>query len=676
MFDWLALRRPAIIAAIARPKASRLPLYAGLAIAAWLAYLLYINTLSLPFFEDDFAHIRWLAQFNSPFPPWVTATGIPAYRPLGEMLLKIWYMILGRHDPVWLRFLNIAMHGLNVALVAALAVRLDRSRYRYWTAGIAAVLFSVLPFAYQAVVWINVFYYPLNDLLQLAMALCYWQARTQGSNRLLVLALFLAFLSPFGIEYGLVNGGLLLAIEAALLLQKRQKAIWLGGPFIALFLNILFLVAWLLVPKSAYEFGPPTAERVMQIATYLLQGITYPVSPLARSLLEQTGLSDLLSIALVGLPALALAVYVIARLRRRAILVVALLWFAFVNLPGLLTLTFDYVINSPRLLYPVGPAMAWLWAAFFTSLAALARRRASRTPLALAAAVALLVVALMNVDFVRIRTDHYHIAENTVEELAAAARETPAGQPLLVVNMVAWLTPPDKTFALGNNGIQWLPFYVGIEDVAYAVDEVDYPIEALQFHNIRQPQPYFYGMSGPVADWQQLKEALLAAGSVYLTQYEPDDITLVPAGRLLDDQQESPAADQPAAIFERGIELALAGYQVQGDQLQLILDWQLAEAIPDDSTVFVHLYGPDGQLVDQDDGYPLRGLAPFWLWDAGQGLSDQRTLAWPAAAQPGSYRIGVGLYDPATGQRVPAVDPTGAPLPDNAAPLLALEWPG
>ncbi|MGD2077593.1 MAG: hypothetical protein PVH18_04390, partial [Chloroflexota bacterium] len=281
MFNWFTFRHPAKIAAIVRPKASRLPLYAGVAIAIWLAYWLYINTLNLPFFEDDFAHIRWLAQFDSPFLPFVTATGIPAYRPLGEMLLKLWYMILGQHDPVWLRFLNIAMHSLDVALVAALATRLDTSRYRYWTAGIAAILFSILPFAYQAVVWINVFYYPLNNLLQLTMALCYWQARSQDSKGLLLLALFLAFLSPFGIEYGLVNGGLLLAIEVAFMLQKRQKTIWLGGPLIALFLNILFLIIWLLVPKTAYEFGPPTAERLVQIATYLLQGITYPLSPAA-----------------------------------------------------------------------------------------------------------------------------------------------------------------------------------------------------------------------------------------------------------------------------------------------------------------------------------------------------------------------------------------------------------
>jgi hypothetical protein len=502
------------------------------------------------------------------------------------------------------------------------------------------------------------------------MALCYWQARSRDSKGLLLLALFLAFLSPFGIEYGLVNGGLLLAIEVAFMLQKRQKTIWLGGPLIALFLNILFLIIWLLVPKTAYEFGPPTAERLVQIATYLLQGITYPLSPAALPLMEQSGVSDLVSIVLVGLPTLALAIFVIGRKRRWAILVTALLWFIFVNLPGLLTLTFDYVINSPRLLYPVGPAMAWLWAAFFTSLVAMGQRRTTRAVLAIGATAAIAVITLMNVDFVRVRTDHYHIAEDTVAQLAAAARETPAGQPLLVVNMVSWLTPPERTFALGNNGIQWLPFYIGIEDVAYAVDEVDYPIEALQFHNVRQPQPYYYGMRGPKADWDRLREALPAAGAVYLTQYEPEDISLTEAGRIVGDRQ-----GQQVAIFEPGIGLALSEYELVGDELRLSLNWQLAEAVADDLTVFVHLYGPDGQLVDQDDGYPLRGLAPFWLWDADQKLQDQRTLTWPVGSPAGIYRVAVGLYNPVSGHRVSAVDSSGIPLPDNSATLLELDRP-
>jgi hypothetical protein len=92
------------------------------------------------------------------------------------------------------------MHSLNIALVGALTWRLDTGRWRYVTAGVAATLFGVLPFAYQAIPWINVFFYPLNNLLQLLMVLVYWEARVRRSNRLIVVALFLCALSPFEIE--------------------------------------------------------------------------------------------------------------------------------------------------------------------------------------------------------------------------------------------------------------------------------------------------------------------------------------------------------------------------------------------------------------------------------------------------------------------------------------------
>jgi hypothetical protein len=143
MVSWLSIRRPSVIRATISPANLRWFLFFGLALGIWLSSTLYVDTLSLPFFEDDPGHIRWLSQFSSPFTPFITAAGIPAYRPLGEMLLKLWYIFLGRHDAAWLRFLNINMHYLNVALVAALAWRLDAGRWRYVTAGIAATLFRL-----------------------------------------------------------------------------------------------------------------------------------------------------------------------------------------------------------------------------------------------------------------------------------------------------------------------------------------------------------------------------------------------------------------------------------------------------------------------------------------------------------------------------------------------------
>jgi hypothetical protein len=674
MFDWLTFRRPTLHSAGRRPAASRRPLYLGLFVGIWLGYALYANSLSLPFFQDDFGHIRWLSVLNSPFDPFITATGLPAYRPLGEMLLKIWYLVLGRHDPAWLRFLNIAMHSLNTVLVAALAMRLDRGRGRYLTAGLAAVLFGALPFAYQAVPWINVFFYPLNNLRQLLMVLFYWQARVRardrGSNRLLALAFLLCFLSPFGIEYGLVNGGLLLAVEAALLLQGRQRSIWFGGPLIGLALNLIFLAIWMIVPKNGYAFGPPTLERLMQISVYLLQGLVYPVAPLALPLMRSTGISDLAAIALVGLPVLLLATVWLVRRKKQPLLVASLIWFGALSFPGLMTLTFDYYINSPRMLYPVGPALAWLWAGLFSAILLGRRRRLLRLALA---GLALLLVLGMNIDFIRIRMAHYHIVEGSVHQLGQIARRAEPDNETLVVNMPSWLTPPQRTFALGNNGVQILPFYVSIVDVALAANDEEHPTRAMQFHNVRQPQPYYYGLHGQRVGWDELRQGLSEVGDVYLTRYAPERIDLALAGRAANVQW--PDGPLQRAHFDESIDLSQGEYELAGDSLSLDLNWRLQEPVEDDLTVFVHLVGPDGGLVDQADGYPLLGLSPFWLWGQGQTLRDRRELSWPAAAPAGTYRVFAGVYDAANGERLPATDEAGEPLADNAMMVLEFERP-
>jgi len=105
------------------------------------------------------------------------------------------------------------------------------------------------------------------------------------------------------------------------------------------------------------------------------------------------------------------------------------------------------------------------------------------------------------------------------------------------------------------------------------------------------------------------------------------------------------------------------------------LNWRVLRSIDRDLSVFVHLVAPDGQLAAQADGYPLLGLSPFWLWEAGQTLLDARSLAWPADAPSGRYRIGVGVYDLASGERLPAFGPDGSRLPGDTFLVGTLDRP-
>jgi hypothetical protein len=90
-----------------------------------------------------------------------------------------------------------------------------------------------------------------------------------------------------------------------------------------------------------------------------------------------------------------------------------------------------------------------------------------------------------------------------------------------------------------------------------------------------------------------------------------------------------------------------------GEAFTVTLTWEAAGAAARDYTVFVHLLDPAATtatdaLVTQHDGVPCAGTAPTSSWRPGDRVLDTHTLVVPAGTAPGSYALGVGLYDPAT----------------------------
>jgi hypothetical protein len=56
----------------------------------------------------------------------------------------------------------------------------------------------------------------------------------------------------------------------------------------------------------------------------------------------------------------------------------------------------------------------------------------------------------------------------------------------------------------------------------------------------------------------------------------------------------------------------------------------------------------------------MGGRWPTSLWLPGVALDDQHTVPIPRDLPPGSYELLVGLYDPATGARLPLAGGTDA----------------
>jgi 4-amino-4-deoxy-L-arabinose transferase-like glycosyltransferase len=93
--------------------------------------------------------------------------------------------------------------------------------------------------------------------------------------------------------------------------------------------------------------------------------------------------------------------------------------------------------------------------------------------------------------------------------------------------------------------------------------------------------------------------------------------------------------------------------------------WESQVSVAQNYTVFVHGYDGIDNLLSTGDGPPQLGGYPTSLWLPGDRILDSHNL--PIANQAFTY-IAVGLYDPLTGERLPAVR-LGTQLPNDASPV-------
>ena len=93
----------------------------------------------------------------------------------------------------------------------------------------------------------------------------------------------------------------------------------------------------------------------------------------------------------------------------------------------------------------------------------------------------------------------------------------------------------------------------------------------------------------------------------------------------------------------------------------VILCWESIGPLEADTTVFVHAYDAEGELIATGDGPPMAGAFPTRLWAPGDTVRDAHSL--DTAMEPTT--IAVGMYHPETGVRLTA-RAAGEQLPDDA----------
>jgi hypothetical protein len=100
------------------------------------------------------------------------------------------------------------------------------------------------------------------------------------------------------------------------------------------------------------------------------------------------------------------------------------------------------------------------------------------------------------------------------------------------------------------------------------------------------------------------------------------------------------------------------------------LTWQGLAQMEADYTVFVQVLDAADQLVGQADAWPVQGTFPTSQWTPGETVSDPYLLQLDADLPPGDYRLHVGLYLLATGQRLAVVDGAGVAVDDKVEILI------
>jgi 4-amino-4-deoxy-L-arabinose transferase-like glycosyltransferase len=122
-------------------------------------------------------------------------------------------------------------------------------------------------------------------------------------------------------------------------------------------------------------------------------------------------------------------------------------------------------------------------------------------------------------------------------------------------------------------------------------------------------------------------------------------------------------------VLRFGDWISLRGYELEtvtavpGTPVHLTLYWQVDRQPDEILSTFVHLVGPDGQIVVQGDQWP--GGLPGNTWAEGQVIIDEYAIALPEDAPAGTYQIVLGLYPAASGVRLPIAAEDGAALPGD-----------
>jgi hypothetical protein len=279
-----------------------------------------------------------------------------------------------------------------------------------------------------------------------------------------------------------------------------------------------------------------------------------------------------------------------------------------------------------------------------------------------------------SLSFLTERADMFGETRQAAEGLLTASNAVPSGpQTILSVNFPGWIAPKKATFALGHEGVTFIPAYSSPIDLVWAMTGQERFIPNVVIEELQSHWRFDYQNYGQVWNLPKLQPALRGAGVVLFTSYRFDHLVTYDVGNL--EYQNLPRPSTYVSDYNGQLALISGKWRRLDDALQVTLHWQSWLTLTQEVRTFVHLQDADGRMVAQEDGLPLMGTAnPLW-WKPGDQWRDMRVLVLPSGLKQGRYTLRVGVYPATGGDRFTALDPSGKRYQDDSAPIGTWDAP-
>ncbi len=621
---WLTIRR--------RPALVTVSIVLILVVIGLLAYR---PLLGFTFFWEDPLDIGQVDE-RSFYDLFRVATNDLFYRPLLLAMVKLLGGRSPSYDPLPFYLLNIVTRIGAALLLYGAVTRWFRDRL---TGFLSALLFLLCPISFDSTAKAMSAHQPLLPLVLGALWL-YTVGRESGRRWAIALALVLSTVGFLIHENAALLPFLVLALEIYLCFERRVARF---SPIAFSFLApALALVAvWLVVPKPG-----GTALRVgslLEKGLYLSQSLAFPVA----RLISQTGGWGLGAQAQAGLAVvLSLTFLVLCYGRKRwSRLLLILVWWCIASGLPWIALPMGYLETSSRLLYFPSFIGALAWGGIIA-----VEERTWRSALKGLIILGLIVQSWTTVQAL---TKLYDAGSDLMAQVVSAAG---SNRRTLFVNVPDRFEYHIPTYPMGFWGMMLAPVSQDLSDFVELTAGADVETISLSdfilLSSTVPDTPYEVHTRGSDAHaTERLYDAALWADQTYLASYHADGSIAL---RSVGDVQPSRTTAGLLGRYDAVSELLATDVDVREGQIVVELRWASLQPPRPTDTVFLHLVDGSGEIVAQADGDSLGHLVAPSAWRPRHEVVDRRFVPLPESTTAGPYRLRLGMYNRADGERYEA----------------------